>query len=212
MLDYFSRHYDDLLISLWEHIVLTFVSLLIAMLIALPLGYWLARRRRIAVPVLSVLSIIYAIPSLGMFALLIPFVGLGAKPAIIALVVYSQLILVRNVISGFQGIEPSIIEVAKGMGYSAWRQFVRIELPLALPVILGGLRIASVSVIGITTIAAWINAGGLGGVLFEGLYQNSIPKMVWGTLLVSLLALSTNMVLLRLEKITLRRSRGEQRV
>jgi osmoprotectant transport system permease protein len=212
MWDYFSRHYSDLLNSLLQHIFLTFVSLFIAMLIALPLGYWLARKRRIAVPVLSVLSIIYAIPSLGMFALLIPFVGLGAKPAIIALVVYSQLILVRNVISGFQGIEPSIIEVAKGMGYSAWRQFVRIELPLALPVILGGVRIASVSVIGIATIAAWINAGGLGGILFEGLYQNSIPKMVWGTLLVSLLALSTNMILLRLEKITLRRARGEQRV
>jgi osmoprotectant transport system permease protein len=212
MLDYFSRHYDDLFISLLEHIVLTVVSLLIALLIALPLGYWLSSKRRVAIPVLSVLSIIYAIPSLGMFALLIPFVGLGTKPAIIALVVYSQLILVRNVISGFQGIDGSIIEVAKGMGYSAWRRFARIELPLALPVILAGVRIASVSVIGIATIAAWINAGGLGGILFEGLYQNSVPKMVWGTLLVSLLALSANMILLRLEKITLRRSRGEQRV
>ncbi|OBZ12553.1 MULTISPECIES: ABC transporter permease [Bacillales] len=212
MIDYFSRHYDDLLASLLEHIYLTFVSLFIALLIALPLGYWLARHRRISVPILSVLGIIYAIPSLGMFALLIPLVGLGSKPAIIALVVYSQLILVRNVISGFQSIEPSILEAAKGMGFGAWRMFVRIELPLALPVIIGGVRIASVSVIGIATIAAWINAGGLGGILFEGLYQNSVPKMVWGTLLVSLLALSTNTILLRLEKTTLHRARGEQRV
>ncbi|NIK77056.1 osmoprotectant transport system permease protein [Paenibacillus castaneae] len=212
MLDYLSRHYDFLLTSLLEHIFLTFVSLFIALLIALPLGYWLSGHRRVSVPVLSVLGIIYAIPSLGMFALLIPLVGLGSKPAIIALVVYSQLILVRNVISGFQAIDPSIIEAAKGMGFSAWRQFVRIELPLALPVIIGGVRIASVSVIGIATIAAWINAGGLGGILFEGLYQNSIPKMVWGTLLVSSLALSTNIILLRVEKSTLRRARGEQRV
>lgn len=212
MLDYVTRHYDDLLTSLFQHIVLTLVSLLIAMIIALPIGYWLSKNRKVAIPILSVLSIIYAIPSLGMFALLIPLVGLGTTPAIIALVVYSQLILVRNVISGFQGIDPHIIEAARGMGYSPWRQFLRIELPLALPVIIGGLRIASVSVIGIATIAAWINAGGLGGILFEGLYQNSIPKMVWGTLLVSLLALSANIFLLRLEKITLRRSRGESRV
>lgn len=212
MIDYLTRHYDDLLTSLLEHIYLTFVSLFIALVIALPLGYWLSRHRRISVPILSVLGIIYAIPSLGMFALLIPLVGLGSKPAIIALVVYSQLILVRNVISGFQSIEPSIIEAAKGMGYGKWRLFVHIELPLALPVIIGGIRIASVSVIGIATIAAWINAGGLGGILFEGLYQNSVPKMVWGTLLVSLLALSTNTILLQFEKSTMRRARGEQRV
>jgi len=212
MWDYFTRHYDDLLTSLLEHIYLTFVSLFIALLIALPLGYWLARHRRISVPILSVLGIIYAIPSLGMFALLIPLVGLGSKSAIIALVVYSQLILVRNVISGFQSIDPAIIEAAKGMGYGNWRLFVKIELPLALPVIIGGIRIASVSVIGIATIAAWINAGGLGGILFEGLYQNSVPKMVWGTLLVSLLALSTNTILLQIEKTSLRRARGEHRV
>ncbi|WP_169082636.1 ABC transporter permease subunit [Paenibacillus sp. PL91] len=98
------------------------------------------------------------------------------------------------------------------MGFGAWRMFVKIEPPLALPVIIGGVRIASASVIGIATIAAWINAGGLGGILFEGLYQNSVPKMVWGTLLGSLLALSTNTFLLRLEKTTMRRARGELRV
>ncbi|MFF2092774.1 ABC transporter permease [Paenibacillus sp. NPDC058174] len=212
IIEYFTRYYSDLLTAFLEHIYITAVSLLIALIIALPIGYWLSRHRRIAIPVLSVLGIIYAIPSLGMFAMLIPLVGLGAKPAIIALVVYSQLILVRNVISGFQSIDPAIIEAGKGMGFGAWRLFIKIELPLALPVIIGGLRIASVSVIGITTIAAWINAGGLGTILFQGLYQNSLPKMVWGTLLVSLLALTANTVLLEIEKTTLRRSRGEQRI
>lgn len=98
------------------------------------------------------------------------------------------------------------------MGFGAWRMFVKIEPPLALPVIIGGVRIVSVSVNGIATIAAWINARGLGGIIFEGLYQNSVPKMVWGTLLVSLLALSTNTFLLRLEKTTMRRAREELRV
>jgi len=198
--------------ALLEHCYMTGLSLLLATAIALPLGYWLSRHRRIAVPVLSVLGIIYAIPSLGMFALLIPLVGLGFKPAIIALVVYSQLILVRNVIAGFQSVDPSVIEAGSGMGYNKWQLFRKIELPLSLPVIIGGLRIASVSIIGIATIAAWINAGGLGTILFEGLYQNSVPKMVWGTLFVSVLAVSANMILLWLEKISMSKARGEWRV
>ncbi|WP_028559062.1 ABC transporter permease [Paenibacillus pinihumi] len=212
MLDYFTRYYDVLFLALLRHCYITFLALLIASLIALPLGYWLSRNRRIAVPVLSVLGIIYAIPSLGMFALLIPFVGLGVKPALIALVVYSQLILVRNVIAGFQSIDSSVVEAGRGMGYSGWQLFCKIELPLALPVIIGGLRIASVSIIGITTIAAWVNAGGLGVILFEGLYQNSVPKMVWGTLFVSALAITVNMILLRLEKTMLLKARGQWRI
>ncbi|RJX41296.1 ABC transporter permease [Paenibacillus pinisoli] len=212
MMDYFTRYYDRLFTALLEHCYLTALSLLIATAIALPLGYWLSRHRRIAVPVMSVLGIIYAIPSLGMFALLIPLVGLGFKPAIIALVVYSQLILVRNVIAGFQSIDPSVIEAGSGMGYSKWQLFRKVELPLALPVIIGGLRIASVSIIGIATIAAWINAGGLGTILFEGLNQSSMPKMVWGTLFVSVLAVSANMILLWLEKISMSKARGEWRV
>ncbi|OMF79277.1 ABC transporter permease [Paenibacillus glucanolyticus] len=210
--EYFARYYGTLFSALIEHCTMTLISLAIASAIALPVGYWLSRHRKIAVPVLSVLGIVYAIPSLGMFALLIPLVGLGFKSAIIALVVYSQLILVRNVIAGFQSIDPSIIEAGAGMGYSKWQLFRKIELPLATPVIIGGLRIASVSIIGIATIAAWINAGGLGVILFEGLYQSSVPKMVWGTMLVSLLAILVNMALLKVEKISMLKARGEWRM
>ncbi|GAB6927825.1 hypothetical protein JCM10914A_18080 [Paenibacillus sp. JCM 10914] len=210
--EYFARYYGTLFSALLEHCIMTLVSLAIASAIALPVGYWLSRHRKIAIPVLSILGIIYAIPSLGMFALLIPLVGLGFKSAIIALVVYSQLILVRNVIAGFQSIDPSVIEAGAGMGYSKWQLFRKIEMPLATPVIIGGLRIASVSIIGIATIAAWINAGGLGVILFEGMYQNSVPKMVWGTLFVSVLAILVNTVLLRLEKISMLKARGESRM
>ncbi|BBI35327.1 ABC transporter permease [Cohnella abietis] len=212
MMEYWNRHYDDLFRLLKEHFVLTFISLAIALVIAMPIGYFLSRHRRISIPIMSVFGIIYAVPSLGMFALLIPLVGLGMKPAIIALVVYSQLILVRSVISGFQAIDPSVIEAGRGIGFNRWELFRRIELPLALPIILGGLRVASVSVIGIATIAAWINAGGLGVVLFEGLYQNSTPKIVWGTIFVSLLAIGVNQVLLIIEKIAMARARGERSV
>lgn len=212
MINYWNRHYDDLFRLLKEHFVLTFVSLAIALAIALPIGYLLSKYRRVSIPVMSVFGIIYAVPSLGMFALLIPWVGLGMKPAIIALVVYSQLILVRSVISGFQSIEPSVIEAGKGMGLNRWQLFRRIEFPLALPIVLGGLRVASVSVIGIATIAAWVNAGGLGVVLFEGLYQNSAPKIFWGTLFVSVLAITVNQLLLYLEKTAMSRARGERAI
>lgn len=212
MINYWNRHYEELFGLLREHFTLTFVSLAIALAIALPIGYLLSKYRRISVPVMSVFGIIYAVPSLGMFALLIPWVGLGMKPAIIALVVYSQLILVRSVIAGFQTIEPSIIEAGKGMGLNRWQLFRRIEFPLALPVVLGGLRVASVSVIGIATIAAWVNAGGLGVVLFEGLYQNSTPKIFWGTLFVAVLAIAVNQILLFFERIAMSRARGERTV
>lgn len=209
MVDYLLKYYDQIFTQIAEHLVLTVSALTLALLFALPVGFFLSRVKWLSIPVLSVLGIIYAVPSLAMFAMLIPLVGLGVKPAIIALVAYSQLILVRNVMVGFKTVDAAIIESGKGMGLSPAQLFWKIELPLAMPVILGGLRIAAVSTIGIATIAAWINAGGLGELLFEGLYQNSTPKMVWGTLFVSLLAIVTNQVLLRLEKRSTLRARGE---
>ncbi len=209
MVDYLLRYYDQILTQFFQHLVLTVSTLVLAMLFALPVGFLLSRVKWLAVPVLSVLGMIYAIPSLALFAMLIPLAGLGVKPAIIALVAYSQLILVRNVMAGFQSVDASIIEAGKGMGLHSAQLFWKIEVPLALPVILGGVRIAAVSTIGIATIAAWINAGGLGKILFEGLYQNSLPKIVWGTVFVSLLAIAANQLLLWLEKRAALRARGE---
>ncbi len=209
MLAYLLNYYDRIFILFVEHLVLTLISLSIALLIALPVGVLLSRVKWISVPILAILGILYSIPSLAMFAFLIPIIGLGVKPAIIALVAYSQLILVRNVMTGFQMIDPSIIEAGKGMGLSPIRLFWKIELPLALPVILGGIRIATISIIGIATIAAWINAGGLGVILFEGLYQNHTPKIIWGTISVALLAISANQLLLNLEKRYTLKMKGE---
>ena len=212
MLDYLWSHYDRIFTLLWQHLILTISTLCIALVISLPIGLLLARYKWVSVPVLSVLGILYSIPSLAMFAFLIPFIGLGAKTAIIALVAYSQLILVRNVMVGFQSIDPAIIEAGRGMGLSAKELFMKIQLPLALPIILGGLRIATVSTIGIATIAAWINAGGLGVILFEGLYQNHTAKMLWGTVVVSLLAIAANQLLMMLEKRMALKAKGELEV
>lgn len=210
VIDYLRNYYDDVLTMFFEHAFLTVASLGIALGFALPFGYLLSRTKLMAVPSLAVLGIIYAIPSLALFALLIPFLGLGMKAAVTGLVAYSQLILVRNVMVGFQSVDRAVLEAARGMGLSGWRLLWKIQLPLALPVIIGGIRVATVSIIGIGTIAAWINAGGLGGLLFEGLYQNAAHKMMIGTVLVSLLAIVTNHALLWLEKRAGSKAKGER--
>lgn len=209
MLDYIRDNGQEMLLLFWQHIEITFLTLAIAMMISLPLGVLLSKKKKVSSIVLPVLSIIYTIPSLAFFALLIPVAGLGLKPAILALVAYSLLILVRNVMAGFQSIDPVIIEAGRGMGLNRWEMFLDIELVLALPVILSGLRIAAVSVIGMATIASWINAGGLGVMLFQGLSQNNIPEIICGTILVALLAILVNYILAALEKWALARSRGE---
>lgn len=209
MVNYITNYYDTILALFLDHLRLTFGALAIALLFALPVGYLLTRWKSLSVLVLSILGIIYVIPSMAFFALLIPFLGLGMKPAIFALVAYSQLILVRNVMVGFQSIDQAIIEAGKGMGLNWFHLFWKIELPLALPIILGGVRIAAVAIIGIGTIAAWISAGGLGVLLFEGLYQNSTHKIIIGTILVSTLALITNYILLRLENRLALKAKGQ---
>lgn len=209
IIEYITKYYDHIFSLFLDHLTIMVISLGIALAIALPVGFFLTKFKWLSVPILSVLGIIYAIPSMALFALLIPIAGLGMKPAIIALVAYNQIILVRNVMVGFQSINPSIVEAGKGMGLNSMQLFWKIQLPLALPIIIGGIRIATISIIGIATIAAWINAGGLGVLLFEGLYQNATHKIIIGTILVSFLALFTNYLLLKIENRTVLKARGE---
>lgn len=210
MLVYFSNYYNFIFTLLLQHILLVGMSLGFGIAFALPVGLLLSKSNKwFSTPILVLLGIIYTIPSLAFFALLIPIAGLGVKPAVIALVAYSQFILVRNIMAGFQSIDLSILQAGKGMGLGFLQMLWKIELPLALPVIIGGIRVAAISIIGITTIAAWINAGGLGVILFEGLYQNSVPKIFWGTCFVSVLAITMNQLLLWVEKYALLKAQGE---
>lgn len=199
-------HIPDILEALWQHLVLVVVSVGIALVIALVIGIWSARRPRIHALVIGVTGAIYAVPSLAMFALLIPLVGLGRVPAIIGLAAYALLILVRNIATGMREIPPEVLDAADGMGYGRWRRLVEVELPLALPLIVAGIRIAMVTIIGIATIAAYINAGGLGAIIFAGIDQRYAEKIIVGGLLTSFLAIGTDLVLSRLER-TLRARR-----
>ena len=178
-----------------QHLLITVTVLAIALLIAVPLGVLIAHKRRLRGPVLGVLGVIYTIPSLSLFVLLIPIFGLGVTPAVIALVAYAQLMLVRNWTVGLTGIDPAIIEAAKGVGMDGWQRFWQVEFPLALPLLLAGMRLATVSTIGIATIAAYINAGGLGTLLFVGVVTANSEKILAGALAVSLLAIVANYLL-----------------
>ena len=182
----------DFFPRLVEHFYLTGSTLLIALLIALPVGVLISRVRALQGPVLGLLGVIYTIPSLALLATLVPFMGLGTVPAVTALVLYSLLMLVRNVAVGFSGVDPAVIEAARGMGMTALQVFWRVELPLAVPVIIAGMRIATLSIISLATIAAWIGAGGLGQILRDGVTRDDSALILTGVLAVTVLAIAAD--------------------
>jgi osmoprotectant transport system permease protein len=193
-----------------EHVELTVIALVIALAIAVPLSVLLARVRWLRGPVLGVLGVIYTIPSLSLLVLLIPLFGLGGTPAIIALVAYAQLVLVRNTVVGLTGVDPAIVEAARGMGMSGWQRFRQVELPLALPLILAGVRLATLSIIAIGTVAALVGAGGLGTPLLIGVTTGDTRKIIAGSIAVAVLAFGANTILRILERRAALKIYGEE--
>jgi osmoprotectant transport system permease protein len=194
------ENYDQLAIALGEHIVLVATALVLSLVIAFPLGIWTARRPALYVAAMTVTGVLYTIPALALFALLLPFMGLGKAPAITALVLYSLLILVRNIAIGIREVPAELIEAADGMGYGKGRRLIRIELPMALPVIVAGIRITAVTQIAVATVAAYINAGGLGDIIFQGIAQDFGEKIAAGAVLTSLLAIAADESLKHVER------------
>jgi osmoprotectant transport system permease protein len=198
------KHIPEIALAVWQHLLLSVTSVLIGLAIALVLGIACARRPRLYAVALTVTNIIFVIPSLALFALLIPFLGLGMEPAIVGLSSYCLLILLRNIVTGLRGVSPDVLDAADGMGYSRWQRLFRIELPLALPLILSGSRIALVTTIGIATIAAFIDGGGLGTIILIGIDQEYAEKILVGGLLTALLAVFFDLVLTRAERLLVR--------
>ena len=194
-MSYLFSHFDEVAMRFGQHLGMTLLALAIALLIALPLGILITRIKRLERPVMAVLGILYTIPSLALLVLLIPIVGLGLKNAVIVLVIYAQVILVRNIVVGLNGVEPAVVEAARGMGMNGWQRLLRVEMPLALPIILAGIRIATVTIIGIGAVAALINAGGIGRILFDGVSQNNEQKIIAGSIAAAFLAGLANALL-----------------
>jgi osmoprotectant transport system permease protein len=184
-----------------QHLQMTSLTLVIAVAIALPLSLLITRYRWLNVPVLGVLGILYTVPSLALIILLVPIFGLNAQSVVAAMVIYTQVILVRNLAVGLQSIKPAILEAAKGMGMNPWQRWWQVQVPLILPIFLAGLRIAAIVAIAIATIGAKFGAGGLGTLLFDGINQAGRYDKIWaGAISVSLLAFIINGALLALER------------
>ncbi len=204
---------DDVVPAFFQHIFLVTVSLGIALVIAVPLGILCARYRSLYTPVTLITGFFYTIPSFAMFTLLIFVVGfsVGKTPAIIALVLYSLLVMVRNVVTGLDSVPPETKDAAKGMGLTDRQILFGVELPLALPVIVAGMRIAMVTVIGIAVIGAYIGAGGLGDLIFDGITRDFPTLWFTGAVLSTLLAIGADLVFVRIERMLSpwsRRARG----
>jgi osmoprotectant transport system permease protein len=209
-LNWTSKHLPEILAALCQHLVLSLSSVSIGCIIALFLGILCARRPTLYAIALTVTGILFIIPSLALFVMLIPLLGLGAKPAIVGLSSYTLLILLRNVVTGLRGVPVDVLDAADGMGYNPWQRLVRVELPLALPLILSGVRIAVVTVIGIATVAAFIDAGGLGTIILAGIDQNYTEKILVGGLLTALLATLFDLALRSAEKVLLPWQRADR--
>ncbi|MBA3943514.1 MAG: ABC transporter permease [Herpetosiphonaceae bacterium] len=194
-MSYLLGHWSVVAQRFSQHLRLTLLALAIALIIAVPIGILVTRFKRLEGPVLGLFGVLYTIPSLALLVLLIPLVHLGITNALIVLVTYAQVILVRNIVVGLNGVSPALLEAARGMGMNNWQRLIKIELPLALPVIIAGVRIAVVAIIGIGTVAALVNAGGLGALLFEGVARNYPQEILVGGVGVALLAGLANLLL-----------------
>lgn len=199
-MSYILKNPATVLNLLAEHLQMTLITLVVAVAIALPLALLISRYRWFNVPVLGTLGVLYTIPSLALIILLVPIFGLNTTSVIVAMVIYTQVILVRNLSVGLLSIKPAILEAAKGMGMNSWQRWWKIQVPLILPLFLAGLRLAAIVAIAIATIGAKFGAGGLGTLLFDGIAQAGRYDKIWaGAIAVSLLAFAMNGMLLSLQ-------------
>ncbi|MBC5809450.1 MAG: ABC transporter permease [Candidatus Eremiobacteraeota bacterium] len=199
-MSYLLRRPDELAWRTLEHVELVALALAIAIAIALPLGIACARYPRIGGLVLGALNVVYTIPSLALLALLVPLLGIGTPTALVALVVYAQMILVRNVVVGLRGVAPSLVDAARGLGMSRRQTLWRVEFPQALPVMLAGVRLATITLIALATLAAWVNAGGLGRIVLYGLQHDDPDRALAGAIVAALLAIGADRLLAWLER------------
>jgi osmoprotectant transport system permease protein len=208
---YVHDNRDALLAALREHASLTAEAVLVAGLVAIPLAviaYWY---RPLTGPILALSGVLYTIPSLALFAFLAPFVGIGRVTVLIGLVLYALLMIVRNALTGLNQVPEDVLDAARGMGYGRFARLLRIELPLAVPGILTGLRLATVSTVALTTVGVLVGHGGLGQLIFHGFRANYRAEIATATVVAVLLALLLDLVLLgfgRLVTPWTRRSRA----
>lgn len=200
LLDVFVQRWEILRVVFMEHMFLVFVSMAFATLISVPLGLFLNGARKFAEPIIGITAILQTIPSLALLGFMIPLVGIGTTNAVIALTAYALLPILRNTFTGLHEVDQSSVEAGKGMGMTRGQILWKIELPLALPVIMAGIRTASVITIGVATLATFVGAGGLGDLIMRGIQMQNTNLILVGAIPAALLALVTDFVLKRIER------------
>lgn len=184
-----------------QHAFLVGVSMLISLVIAIPLGILISRYRKLALPVITFMDLLYTIPGLALLGVLISITGLSFTTAIIPLILYTQLVLIRNTSAALNGIDPLLIETARAMGMNGTQLLFRVTLPLALPVIIAGVRIATVTIIGIAALASLVGEGGLGDLIFKNITSRDMDAVLAGAILLSLFAIVTDLLLLGVQTL-----------
>jgi osmoprotectant transport system permease protein len=205
LFDFMRQQSDKLLTQTLQHIGLTFISLFLAIIIGLPLGILIARRVKLSGTVLGIAGVLQTIPSIALLGFMIPLLGIGPKPAIVALLLYALLPIIRNTYTGITGVDAAVKEAATAMGMSKWQILTKVELPLAMPVILAGIRTATVINVGVATLASYIAAGGLGEFIFGGISLNNTNMILAGAIPAALLAIIFDFLLSRVQNLNLKK-------
>ncbi|MBO2535703.1 ABC transporter permease [Rummeliibacillus suwonensis] len=201
MIDFITNNSDAIIQKTWEHFYISAISLLLGIIVAVPLGVILTKTPRIAKIVLSITSILQTLPSLAILAMMIPFVGIGKVPAIIALFIYTLLPILNNTYIGLNNVNRDLKAAGISMGMTHVQSIFMVELPLAIPVIMSGIRLSAVYVISWATLASYIGAGGLGDFIFNGLNLYQPDFIIGGAILVTLLALLAEFILAKIERL-----------
>lgn len=191
---------DEILTLTIQHIQITAIAVMLAITVGIPIGILLTRVRFLASPILGFASVIQTIPSLALLGFMIPLLGIGIKPAILALFLYALLPIIRNTYTGIEQVDPSLVEAGTGMGMTKSQMLLMLELPLSLPVIMAGIRTSTVINVGIATLCALIGAGGLGQLIFRGIAMVNGKMILAGAIPAALLALFLDFLLGKLEK------------
>jgi osmoprotectant transport system permease protein len=199
--DWILVHLGDIAQRVEQHLMLTGIAVSVGFVLSLALGVWSARRPRVYAPVTWAAGVLYTIPSLALFAVLVPFTGLSLLTAEIGLVSYTLLILIRNIVTGIRAVPPEVRDAALGMGYTPRQILWRVELPLALGVIVAGVRVATITTIGLVTVTALIGQGGLGFFIIDGIQRFFSTPLIVGASLSILLAIVVDGLLVGLERL-----------
>ncbi|MDR4892732.1 MULTISPECIES: ABC transporter permease/substrate-binding protein [unclassified Chryseobacterium] len=197
---FIAEQHEKLTTQIIQHLGLTFLSLLLAIIVGVPLGILISRKKKLSSPVLGTAGILQTIPSIALLGFMIPVFGIGPKPAIAALLIYALLPIIRNTYTGIMGVDPAVIEAAKAMGMNRNQLLFKVKLPLAMPVIIAGIRTAAVINVGVATLASFVAAGGLGEFIFGGISLNNTNMILAGAIPAALLAVFLDQVIAMIQK------------